>query len=131
MVLTAFTLRRECSSNLQSKYTFQSYKFTFNKYHSFGEKQVLAYNLFFFTAPEANHRSMPTASTGWTMSCAVIRPGATWTATCLLHNWSIGSLFSGGWVGWLLAESAPWRRAWTSSELTNCCLPAAPVFAFC
>ena len=34
------------SQGLGSKYTFQSYKFTFNKYHSFGEKQILAYNLF-------------------------------------------------------------------------------------
>ena len=32
--------------NLGSKYSFQSYKFTFNKYFSFGEKQVLAYNFF-------------------------------------------------------------------------------------
>jgi len=35
------------SQGLGSKYSFQSYKFTFNKYFSFGEKQVLAYNLFF------------------------------------------------------------------------------------
>ena len=35
------------SQGLGSKYSFQSYKFTFNKYHSFGDKQVLAYNLFF------------------------------------------------------------------------------------
>lgn len=34
------------SQGLGSKYTFQSYKFTFNKYQGFGEKQVLAYNLF-------------------------------------------------------------------------------------
>lgn len=34
------------SQGLGSKYSFQSYKFTFNKYVSFGEKQVLAYNLF-------------------------------------------------------------------------------------
>jgi len=32
--------------DLGSKYSFQSYKFTFNKYSSLGEKQVLAYNLF-------------------------------------------------------------------------------------
>lgn len=32
--------------NLGSKYSFQSYKFTFNKYLSLGEKQVLAYNFF-------------------------------------------------------------------------------------
>jgi Omp85 superfamily domain len=31
---------------LGSKYSFQSYKFTFNKFASFGDKQVLAYNLF-------------------------------------------------------------------------------------
>jgi hypothetical protein len=31
---------------LGSKYSYQSYKFTFNKYASLGEKQVLAYNLF-------------------------------------------------------------------------------------
>lgn len=35
------------SQGLGSKYSFQSYKFTFNKYLSFGDKQVLAYNLFF------------------------------------------------------------------------------------
>lgn len=35
------------ANSLGSKYSFQSYKFTFNKYISFGEKQVLAYNLFF------------------------------------------------------------------------------------
>jgi hypothetical protein len=34
------------SQGLGSRYLFQSYKFTFNKYWSFGEKQVLAYNLF-------------------------------------------------------------------------------------
>jgi hypothetical protein len=34
------------SQGLGSKYSFQSYKFTFNKYASLGEKQVLAYNLF-------------------------------------------------------------------------------------
>jgi len=34
------------SQGLGSKYSFQSYKFTFNKYLSFGERQVLAYNLF-------------------------------------------------------------------------------------
>jgi hypothetical protein len=34
------------SQGLGSKYSFQSYKFTFNKYLSFGDKQVLAYNLF-------------------------------------------------------------------------------------
>jgi hypothetical protein len=34
------------SQGLGSKYSFQSYKFTFNKYASFGQKQVLAYNLF-------------------------------------------------------------------------------------
>ena len=32
--------------NLGSKYSFQSYKFTFNKYWSLTDKQVLAYNLF-------------------------------------------------------------------------------------
>jgi hypothetical protein len=32
--------------NLGSKYSFQSYKFTFNKYVSLSKKQVLAYNLF-------------------------------------------------------------------------------------
>jgi outer membrane protein assembly factor BamA len=32
--------------NLGSKYSFQSYKFTFNKYKSLSKKQVLAYNLF-------------------------------------------------------------------------------------
>ena len=31
---------------LGSKYTFQSYRFTFNKYWSVGKSQVLAYNLF-------------------------------------------------------------------------------------
>ena len=35
------------SQGLGSKYSFQTYKFTFNKYWGFGEKQVLAYNLFF------------------------------------------------------------------------------------
>jgi len=34
------------SEALGSKYTFQSYRFTFNKYGSLSEKQVLAYNLF-------------------------------------------------------------------------------------
>jgi hypothetical protein len=34
------------SNDLGSKYSFQSYKFTFNKFVSFGEKQVLAYNLY-------------------------------------------------------------------------------------
>ena len=33
--------------DLGSKYSFQSYKFTFNKYASLGQKQVFAYNLFF------------------------------------------------------------------------------------
>ena len=32
--------------NLGSKYSFQSYKFTFNKYVSLSKKQVLAYNMF-------------------------------------------------------------------------------------
>ncbi len=32
--------------NLGSKYSFQSYKFTFNKYWSLTDKQVLAYNLY-------------------------------------------------------------------------------------
>ena len=31
---------------LGSKYTFQAYRFTFNKYGSLSERQVLAYNLF-------------------------------------------------------------------------------------
>jgi Omp85 superfamily domain len=35
------------ANGLGSKYSFQSYKFTFNKYFSLSEKQVLAYNLFF------------------------------------------------------------------------------------
>jgi Omp85 superfamily domain len=34
------------ATSLGSKYSFQSYKFTFNKYVSFGDRQVLAYNLF-------------------------------------------------------------------------------------
>jgi hypothetical protein len=34
------------SQGLGSKYSFQSYKFTFNKYFGFGERQVLAYNFF-------------------------------------------------------------------------------------
>jgi hypothetical protein len=34
------------SQGLGSKYSFQSYTFTFNKYFGFGEKQVLAYNFF-------------------------------------------------------------------------------------
>jgi outer membrane protein assembly factor BamA len=34
------------SEALGSKYTFQAYRFTFNKYGSIGGKQVLAYNLF-------------------------------------------------------------------------------------
>jgi len=34
------------SEALGSKYTFQAYRFTFNKYGSISEKQVLAYNLF-------------------------------------------------------------------------------------
>lgn len=33
------------ATSLGRKYSFQSYKFTFNKYVSFGEKHVLAYNL--------------------------------------------------------------------------------------
>jgi outer membrane protein assembly factor BamA len=33
------------AKGIGSKYSFQSYKFTFNKYVSIGEKQVLAYNL--------------------------------------------------------------------------------------
>jgi outer membrane protein assembly factor BamA len=33
--------------DLGSKYSFQSYRFTFNEYVSLGHKQVLAYNLFF------------------------------------------------------------------------------------
>ena len=35
------------AKGLGSKYSFQSYKFTFNKYVSLTNKQVLAYNLFF------------------------------------------------------------------------------------
>ena len=35
------------SQTLGSKYSFQSYRFTFNKYGSLSNKQVLAYNLFF------------------------------------------------------------------------------------
>jgi hypothetical protein len=34
------------SQGLGSKYSFQSYKFTFNKYGSLSKNQVLAYNLF-------------------------------------------------------------------------------------
>jgi hypothetical protein len=34
------------SQSLGSKYTFQAYRFTFNKYGSISEKQVLAYNVF-------------------------------------------------------------------------------------
>jgi len=34
------------SQGLGSKYSFQSYKVTFNKYWGFGDKQVLAYNAF-------------------------------------------------------------------------------------
>ncbi len=34
------------AKDIGSKYSFESYKFTFNKYASLGEKQVLAYNLF-------------------------------------------------------------------------------------
>lgn len=34
------------SQGLGSKYSFQSYKFTFNKYMSFGDRHVLAYNFF-------------------------------------------------------------------------------------
>ena len=34
------------SDALGSKYSFESYRFTFNYYHSIGTKQVLAYNLF-------------------------------------------------------------------------------------
>jgi hypothetical protein len=34
------------ANTLGSKYSYQSYKFTFNKYVSLDEKQVLAYNLF-------------------------------------------------------------------------------------
>jgi hypothetical protein len=35
------------SQGLGSKYSFQSYRTTFDKYWSFGEKQVLAYNAYF------------------------------------------------------------------------------------
>jgi len=34
------------AQDLGSKYSFQSYKFTFNKYLSLSDKQVLAYNLY-------------------------------------------------------------------------------------
>jgi hypothetical protein len=34
------------SDALGSKYSFESYRFTFNYYHNLGSKQVLAYNLF-------------------------------------------------------------------------------------
>ena len=34
------------ANNLGSKYSFQSYKFTFNKYWSLNDKQVLAYNFY-------------------------------------------------------------------------------------
>jgi outer membrane protein assembly factor BamA len=34
------------SDALRSKYSFESYRFAFNYYHSLGTKQVLAYNLF-------------------------------------------------------------------------------------
>jgi outer membrane protein assembly factor BamA len=35
------------SQGLGSKYSFQSYKVTFNKYQEFGSRQVLAYNAYF------------------------------------------------------------------------------------
>lgn len=35
------------ANNLGSKYSFQSYKFTFNQYLSLADKQVLAYNLYY------------------------------------------------------------------------------------
>src|SRR6516162_2870801 len=34
---------------LGSKYSFQAYRFTFNKYGSLSERQVLAYNLFLWS----------------------------------------------------------------------------------
>jgi Omp85 superfamily domain len=60
--------------DLGSKYSFQSYKFTFNKYWSLTDKQVLAYNLF-WCGTAARPRFTAIAFTAPTMNFGAIQLG--------------------------------------------------------
>jgi hypothetical protein len=77
------------SQGLGSKYSFQAYGFTFNKYAGFGQKQVLAYNLY-LCGTGGERRSTGIAYTARITNYADIRRDVTWTDTCLQHNWNTG-----------------------------------------
>ena len=69
------------SQGLGSKYSFQSDKFTFNKFANLSQKKVLAFDLG-FCGPVESLRSMEIASMELIINSAVTRQGAILTAIC-------------------------------------------------
>ncbi|MGB9469460.1 MAG: hypothetical protein WBQ59_08915 [Candidatus Acidiferrum sp.] len=118
------------ANSLGSKYSFQSYKFTFNKYASLNSKQVLAYNLFFVAQAES-HRFTEIAFMARTTNCADTPRDAISITICWEHSWSTDWSCLGG-SAWLpLAAWEKWRLGWTNSEGTISSLRAAQAYGFC
>jgi hypothetical protein len=87
------------AKDLGSKYSFQPYRLTFNKYASLSRNQVLAYNFFgCFTGGEPPFYG--NCIYGRTMNSADIEPDSISIATCSRPNWSIV---------WCCQRSSGWR----------------------
>jgi hypothetical protein len=118
------------AQNLGSKYSFQSYRVTFNKYWSLSDSRFWPTTAS-FAARVASLPFMAIASTGRTMSCVATLRGVTSIATCLPLNWNIAWSSRGVWAWLPLAASAKLLPTETASAPISSCPPEAPAFVFC
>jgi hypothetical protein len=118
------------AQSLGSKYSFQSYKVTLNKYWSLSDKQVLAYNGF-FCGTGGQPPFYGNCIYGSNNELRGYTAGVTSIATCLPLNWNIAWSSHGVWAWLALAASARLLPAATASARISSCLPEAPAFVFC
>ena len=116
------------AQSLGSKYSFQSYKVTFNKYWSLNDRQVLAYNGFFCgTGGQppfyGNCIYGSGVATGYCGRYLDRYMFATQLEYRLVLPWRLGLVGFGG-----IGEVAP---AATGSARISSCPPEAPAFVFC
>lgn len=91
------------SEGLGSKYSFESYQFTFSKYWGLTPNQVLASGSFACLTRGASLPSTETAFTAQTANCADTLPVAISIVTCLGRSWNIGWPYRSGSALWGLA----------------------------
>ena len=109
------------SQALGSKYSFEHYKFNYDKYWSLSKSQVLAYDLYVCdTGGEPPF--MEIASMGRPTNCADMLPGNISIATCMRPRWNIAYRCRGGWASLDSRGSAKWCQARRNiSEAITCC----------